>query len=67
MCLAKAFFNKGDNEPLFQDIAYMRLHDDRVELKTLFGEEKVIPGRVIEIDFAASKILLDDSRQAEKA
>ena len=38
----------------------MRLHDERVELETLFGEEKVIPGRVVEVDFAASKILLNE-------
>ena len=64
MCLAKAYLNKQDNEPVLQDIAYMRLHDNRVELETLFGEGKVIPGRVIEIDFSTSKILLEQYRTA---
>ena len=59
MCLAKAYLNKQDNEPLLQDIAYIRLHDNRVELETLFGQGKVISGRIIEIDFTASKILLE--------
>jgi len=62
VCLAKAYLNKQDNEPVLQDIAYIRLHDNCVELETLFGQEKVIPGRVIEIDFSTSKILLEQYR-----
>jgi predicted RNA-binding protein len=60
MCLAKAYLNKWDNEPVLQDIAHMRLHNERVELETLFGEETVIPGKVVEVDFATSKILLNE-------
>jgi predicted RNA-binding protein len=59
VCLAKACLNEQDNEPILQDIAHIRLHDNRVELETLFGQGKVIPGRIIEIDFAASKILIE--------
>ena len=64
MCLAKAYLNKQDNEPVLQDITYIRLHDNRVELETLFGQGKVIPGRVIEIDFSNSKILLEQYHTA---
>jgi len=67
MCLAKAYFNKSVDNPILQDIARMRLGDDRVELETLFGEEKVISGRVVEIDFSTSKILLSKSAKADKA
>ena len=63
MCLAKAFLNKQDNEPILQDIAYIRLHDNQVEMETLFGQGKVVPGRIIEIDFAASKILIEQYLQ----
>jgi predicted RNA-binding protein len=63
VCLAKAYLNKQDNEPILQDIAYIRLHDDRVELETLFGHGEVVPGRIIEIDFAASKILIEQYLQ----
>ncbi len=66
MCLAKAYLNKWDDEPVLQDVAHMRLHGGRVELETLLGEEKVISGRVIEVDFATSRILLDEHREAEK-
>jgi predicted RNA-binding protein len=67
VCLAKAYLNKWDGEPVLQDIAHMRLYDDRVELETLLGEEKVIPGIVVEVDFAASRILLDEHIETEKA
>jgi len=67
MCLAKAYLNKSADNPILQDIARMRLHDDRVELETLFGEERVISGRVVEIDFSTSKIVLSESVKADKA
>ena len=67
MCLAKAYLNKSAGNPILQDIARMRLHDDRVELETLFGEEKIIPGRVVEIDFSTSKIVLNEIAKADKA
>ena len=66
MCLAKAYLNKWDDEPVLQDIAHMRLHRGRVELETLLGEEKVIPGRVVEVDFATFRILLNEHREAKK-
>jgi predicted RNA-binding protein len=66
VCLAKAYLNKWNGESALQDIAHMRLYDGRVELETLLGEEMVIPGRVVEVDFAASRILLDEHREAEK-
>ena len=59
MCLATAYLNKGGEEPILRDIAHMRFDGDSVEMETLFGEEKVIPGRVLEIDFSSSKIILD--------
>ena len=61
MCLATAYLNKGSEEPILRDIAHVRFHGDSVEMETLFGEERVIPGRVLEIDFSTSKIILDVS------
>jgi predicted RNA-binding protein len=66
MCLAKAFVNNWSEQPILQDIAHMQVHEDRVELETLFGEARVISGRVIEIDFSTSKILLEYSHAAGK-
>lgn len=44
----------------------MRIVGDRVELETLFGEEKVISGSLVEIDFSTSKILLRQSHASGK-
>jgi len=59
MCLATAYLNKGSEEPLLRDIAHMRFDGDSVEMETLFGEEKVIRGRLLEIDFPTSKVILE--------
>jgi len=67
VCLAKAYLDKWSDEPVLQDIAHMRLSDDRVHLETLFGQERVISGRVVEIDFLTSRILLDKTRKADEA
>lgn len=67
MCLAKAFLNKLSDNAILEDIAHMRLCDGRVELKTLLGEEKTILGKVAEVDFTSSKILLDEQHEAEKS
>lgn len=67
MCLAKAYLNKWDDEPVIQDITHMRLYNGRVELETLLGEERVIPGKVVEVNFANSRILLDEHYEAKKS
>ena len=41
-----------------QEISHMKFDGERIEMKTLFGEEKLITGRVQEIDFMASKVIL---------
>lgn len=61
MCLARAHLNKIDEEPVLQDIARMQLQNGQVKLETLLGEEKLISGRVVEVDFVASRILMSDS------
>jgi predicted RNA-binding protein len=66
VCLAKAYFNKWGDEPVLNDIAHMGLRDDRVILETLLGEEKVITGNVVEVDFTASRRLLDTGREFDK-
>ena len=62
MCLATAYLNKGSKEPILRDIAHMRFNVDSVEMETLLGEEKTIVGRVLEVDFFTSKIILDQYR-----
>ena len=66
MCLAKAYLNKWGDEPVLYDIAHMKLGNGRVELETLMGEEKVITGKVVEVDFTASRILMEENRESDK-
>lgn len=65
MCLARVYLNKQDNEPVMEDVAYVQLRDDHVDLMTLFGEKKTISGRVVEIDFSNSKLIFDNGHQTE--
>ncbi len=48
-------------EPILENISHMDLDDKSVRMETMFGEEKVISGRVLEVDFENSKIIVDIS------
>jgi predicted RNA-binding protein len=58
--------NNSSKQPILEDIARVRVQGDRVELETLFGARKAIPGKVVEVDFTASRILLDENRESDK-
>ena len=58
MCLAKIRVN-DEQKNAFQDIALLRIEDGVVYLSTLFGEEKEIAGRVKEINFQNSTVLVE--------
>jgi predicted RNA-binding protein len=64
MCLANVYLSDSFDRPVLEDIAYVRLLDDHVHLKTLLGEEKTISGKVVEIDFSNSRILISQSNEA---
>lgn len=59
MCLANAYPKEEMNEPILEDIAHMQLDGDRIRMETMFGEEKVILGRVLEVDFESSKVIVE--------
>jgi predicted RNA-binding protein len=59
MCLAKAYPNTGMSEPIFENITYIELDGQRIRMQTMFGEEKIIPGRVLEVDFENSRVIVD--------
>jgi predicted RNA-binding protein len=58
MCLAAAYIGQDDSQPILKDIAHIKFSGKTVELETLFGENKVIQGKVQEIDFVNSKIII---------
>ena len=65
--MARAYLESNHDEPIMEDIAYMSVLGDRVELATLFGEGKVVLGKVVEVDFSASRIVLDEERGQRNA
>jgi len=67
MCLAAAYLGRDSRQPVLRDVDYMQVKDDGVELVTLLGEARFIPGRVLEIDFSTSKIILESSTEQDKA
>ena len=58
MCLAKLYREGKSDEPILEDIAYVRLGGEQTELQTLLGESNVLHGKVQEIDFMDSKIII---------
>jgi len=58
MCLAKAYTNREMIEPILEDISHMDLDGKNIRMETMFGEETVIQGRVLEVDFENSKVIV---------
>jgi predicted RNA-binding protein len=58
MCLAKAYLG-NENEPLAEDITALKTEDGKLLITTLFGEQQEIKANITEIDFKASRILLE--------
>jgi predicted RNA-binding protein len=59
MCLAKVYEATEGDKPILEDIAYMIVEGERIEVETLFGERKILQGRVRQIDFLKSKVQLE--------
>ena len=59
MCLAKAYTNREMIEPILEDISHMDLDGKNIRMETMFGEEKVIQGKILEVDFENSKVIVE--------
>ena len=60
MCLAKAYIDSDKGgEIVLEDVALLTLHDGKIQLQTLFGEQEEIEGTIKEIDFQGAKILVE--------
>ena len=60
MCLAKAYLGgSSENELLAEDITVLKTDGGKLLITTLFGEQKEIEASITEIDFKASRILLE--------
>jgi predicted RNA-binding protein len=59
MCLAKAYPSTERSRPFLENMTYMELDWDRIQIETMFGEETVIQGRILEVDFEDSKVIVE--------
>lgn len=59
MCLATAYVVGGGGEPVLEEVTYVQLDGDHVRMVNFSGEKKAIQGRLVEIDFFAETLLLE--------
>lgn len=59
MCLAKVYQDMESDKPILEDLAHVIIDDNRLELETLFGDRKVFLGKVREIDFEKSRVVIE--------
>ena len=57
MCLARAYLQS--EELILEDIAKLSIDGNKVNLRTLFGEEKEIEGYLKEVDFQGARIIIE--------
>ena len=60
MCLAKVYAAKEDDKSIMEDIAYLTIDGDRVEVETLFGEKRIFQGKIRQIDFIKSSVEIEE-------
>ena len=62
MCESTAYVLKnGEEEIILENVDYLENQDGRVKMVNLFGEEKVIDGRVKSLSLVDHKIILEAS------
>ena len=59
MCLAKVYKSPESNEPILENVANIKLYGDRAEIETLFGQKEVVRGKVVELDFVKSRVIME--------
>jgi predicted RNA-binding protein len=59
MCLAKAFLG-AEAKPVAEEITSIKKEDGRLLVTTLFGEKMELDADIKEIDFRASRVILEN-------
>ena len=67
MCLAAAYQSTESDQPILQEIAHVRIDGNELELETLFGDRKVLQGKIREIDFVNSKLIVETQPLSQTA
>ena len=62
MCESNAYFKgSGGEELLMKDVSKLTpLPDGKLRLETIIGDEKVVEGAIVEIDFEGHRIVLGE-------
>jgi predicted RNA-binding protein len=61
MCESNAFYRRGEaEEPLMQEVVTVEPVEGGYRLRSLFGEEAVVKGRIVEINLLRHKILFTE-------
>jgi len=64
MCLSKAYIEKnGDKELLLEEVASVKIEDNNLLFKTLFGEQKEVKASIRQIDFMTHSIFLENLKE----
>ncbi len=59
MCLSKVYVDSnGSRELLMEQVASADIHDGKLLLKTLFGEQKEIAAKIRQIDFMTHRMIV---------
>ena len=59
MCLAKVYESTEGDKAVLEDVAYIIIDGEHIEVETLFGERRVFQGKVREVDFLKSRVQLE--------
>jgi predicted RNA-binding protein len=60
MCESNAYVLKnGSEELVMESVGALTLQDDSIVLKSIFGEEKILTARLLEINLTAHRIVLE--------
>ena len=63
MCLANIYQNENGGKLITKDIAYLKIAGDQIEVMDLAGQTSIVPGRIKEIDFMNSDIIVEKPAQ----
>jgi predicted RNA-binding protein len=66
MCLATAYPSTERTRSFLENITYIKLDGHRIQIETMFGEETAIQGRVLEVDFENSKVIIEPFSKSPK-
>jgi len=59
VCLANIYQNENGGKLITKDIAYLKIAGDHLEVMNLSGQTSLVQGRIKEIDFMNSDIIVE--------